>query len=308
MIRNLILLPCIVVILCSAPLSFAAGGGGGGGSLPSASAPRYDAAKEYKKGISALEAANYKAAIKAFRRVLTVTRKDANTNYLLGFSYMQQKNFKKAARSFKKAIKYNKSMILARRDLAITLVMLEKKDKAQAELDTLNALLQNCNDNQCQEKNKIVEAIGIVEQAINNQKSAAANLKQIINFVSTHQTDNIYLNAVGLINQKQYKQAITELSQTMLSAGPHPDILTYLGFANRKLKRFTIAEQYYLQALAVAPNHLGANEYYGELMLEKGNISGARRKLAKLDSLCKFGCYEAEELRRWIQISEQSHS
>ena len=32
--------------------------------------------------------------------------------------------------------------------------------------------------------------------------------------------------------------------------GAHPDILTYLGFANRKLGRFDVAEDYYRQALA----------------------------------------------------------
>ena len=32
------------------------------------------------------------------------------------------------------------------------------------------------------------------------------------------------------------------------TAGPHPDVLTYLGFANRKLKHYDAAEAYYREA------------------------------------------------------------
>jgi hypothetical protein len=35
-------------------------------------------------------------------------------------------------------------------------------------------------------------------------------------------------------------------------------------------------------------------------MIERGDIAGAKRMLAKLDSICTFGCAEAEDLRRWI--------
>ena len=61
-------------------------------------------------------------------------------------------------------------------------------------------------------------------------------------------------------------------------------------------------------ALAVAPEHKGATEYYGELMVERGNIAGARAMLARLDSLCTFGCAEADELRRWIEAGRSPAS
>ena len=34
--------------------------------------------------------------------------------------------------------------------------------------------------------------------------------------------------------------------------------------------------------------------------MERGNIAGAKVLLAKLDSICTFGCFEADELRQWI--------
>lgn len=94
----------------------------------------------------------------------------------------------------------------------------------------------------------------------------------------------------------------------MWAAGPHPDVLTYLGFANRKLKRYDAAEAYYREALAIAPAHRGALEYYGELKLERGDVAGARAHLAKLEAICGFGCHEVDELKRWIAAGRASAS
>ena len=112
--------------------------------------------------------------------------------------------------------------------------------------------------------------------------------------------DATYYRAVSAINRGEYETGLHHLKTAALAFGPHPDILTYQGFANRKLARFTTAEAYYNRALAIAPEHLGALEYYGELKVERGDLTGARAHLAKLDTLCSFGCFEAEELRGWI--------
>jgi Flp pilus assembly protein TadD len=119
-------------------------------------------------------------------------------------------------------------------------------------------------------------------------------------FASEAAGDRAYLDAVGLINEGRYEAAIASLQAARATFGPHPDVLTYLGFANRKLGRFEIAEGYYRQALTADPNHKGATEYFGELMVERGDIDGARTMLARLDSLCDFGCAEADDLQRWI--------
>jgi hypothetical protein len=36
-------------------------------------------------------------------------------------------------------------------------------------------------------------------------------------------------------------------------------------------------------------------------MVERGDMAGARQMLAKLESICSFGCVETEDLRRWIE-------
>ena len=127
-------------------------------------------------------------------------------------------------------------------------------------------------------------------------------------FASAEQGDIQYMAAVSLINEHRYEDAITTLKQAQQSFGPHPDILTYLGFANRKLGRFAAAESYYRAALAAAPGHRGATEYFGELMVERHDLAGARAMLAKLDAQCHFGCMEAEELRAWIAAGHSPHS
>jgi hypothetical protein len=35
--------------------------------------------------------------------------------------------------------------------------------------------------------------------------------------------------------------------------------------------------------------------------VEQGNLPEARRLLARLETLCAFGCAEADELRRWVE-------
>lgn len=270
----------------------------GGSSSPSKSAPKYDASAEYQKGVAALKAKNNKAAATAFKRSLSVAPRNANAQYLLGVSYIGMNDYKKARKPLEKAVKYNGKLIGAHRDLAITYHKLKMAGKAKVSLGKLTAKDNACG-NGCAEKDEITKAIAKVKATMNGG-SASYQPADSIEFASIGNSDVAYMGAVALINEKKYEAAIAELQLASMTFGPHPDILTYLGFANRKLKNFESAEQYYQAALAVAPEHRGATEYYGELMVERGDLAGAKKKLARLESLCSFGCYEAEELRRWI--------
>ena len=274
------------------------GGGGGGGGVPSQSAPSYDPAVEYQKGTTAFGAADYRAAAGHFKKVVSVVPKEAGAQYLLGASYMGLGEFKKAAKPLEMAVKYNAQLIEAKRDLAITHAKLGKADKAQPQLDALRAMQTTCATT-CADAAKLTDAIAKVEAAIAGGKQASAATPDI-KLAEAKAADQTYVTAVSLINEKRYEAAIAYLNDARWAAGPHPDILTYLGFANRKLKRFDEAEGYYQAALEIFPEHRGALEYYGELKLERGNVSGAKAHLAKLEAICGFGCNEADELRRWI--------
>jgi tetratricopeptide (TPR) repeat protein len=290
---------CAALLLGSSAAHAMGGGGGGGGGTPSASAPAYNPAEEYRKGIAALNDKNFKDAARAFGHVLDSAPKDANTNYLAGVSYAGLEDYKKARGFFEKAIKYDDALIPAHKDLGLAYVKLGDKGKANAELSALRARAEKCGEN-CPEAADLKAAISALATALGDGQQARLDVSPSLLFTSADAGDHAYLEAVALINEHRYEDAIGALQNAEKAFGPHPDVLTYLGFANRKLRRYELAESYYLKALAIAPGHRGATEYYGELMVERGDLAGARAKLAALDASCAFGCAEAEELRRWI--------
>lgn len=303
------LIPVFALGLLAAPVDASGGGGGGGGmsSVPSASAPQYDAAAEYRTGVAALQAKDFKAAKTAFDHALSVASRDANTQYLAGVARTGLGDLKGARKFYAKAAKLDANMIVAWRDLGVTDGQLGDKVKAQETLTAIQAQRSACTET-CPQAAALKEADEAVTAALNGVPTASAVPPGALLFASSGFGDGEYLAAVAMINDRNYAQAIETLRSAQRAFGAHPDILTYLGFANRKLGRFDIAEGYYRAALAAAPGHRGATEYFGELMVERRDMAGARRMLAKLDAQCRFGCTEAEELRAWISVGHSPHS
>ncbi len=288
------------------PAWAAGGGGGGGGSTPSQSAPQYDPAAEYAKGLEALRTKDFAKAKKAFDRVIPFAAKDANTHYLAGVARTGLDDWKGARKFLEKAVKLDPKMVLGHKELGVTYAKIGDKPKAEKTLSDLKALEATCAGT-CAEANDLKTAISAIMAALGNP-SATLQPDQSLLFANSAKGDQLYLDAVALINEGRYEAAIAQLESARASFGPHPDVLTYLGFANRKLMRFDLAEGYYVAALTVAPAHRGATEYYGELMVERGDLAGAKQMLARLDAQCQFGCAEAEELRRWIVAGRSPHS
>jgi tetratricopeptide (TPR) repeat protein len=296
----------LVMTATAAPL-MAMGSGGGGNSAPSVSTPQYDPAVEYQKGLAALQIKDFKAAKAAFDHVLATSPKDANSHYLAGVARVGLNDLKGARKAFERASKLAPDAIRTSRDLGVTYAKLGDKAKAEGIVSGLKSRFTACGTG-CAQAAEYAEAIQSISLAIAGKPSAARSSSEKLLFAAASTGDAFYLSAVGLINEGRYDAAIAELKSAQAAFGPHPDILTYLGFAHRKLGRFDIAESYYRQALAAAPRHRGATEYYGELMVERGDLVRAKLMLAKLDGECRFGCAEAEELRRWIVAGHSPHS
>ncbi len=295
---------CATAMLLATASHAAGGGGGGMSSMPSASVPQYDAAAEYRTGQAAYSAGDFKAAATAFDRVISVAPKDANAHYLGGVSKARLGDNKGAARLLTKAVKLDRTMTSAWRELGIVQARGGDKGKAEATIANLQARAATCGS--CAEAPSLKDAIDAITAVLSG--TPAASRETSLLFASAEAGDARYLEAVSLINETRYEEAIVSLGKARESFGPHPDILTYLGFANRKLKRFDVAEDYYRQALGLAPDHRGAKEYFGELMVERGDLAGAKAMLASLDAQCRFGCAEAEELRLWISAGRSPHS
>jgi tetratricopeptide (TPR) repeat protein len=287
-----------LIVLASPAARAASTGGGGGGGLPSATSPSYDPVVEYKAGVAALQAQKYKEAIKSFDNVLAVAPNDTNTLLLKGLAQTNLNDLKGAQRSYQSATRSNGKLPAPHRELGLTDLKLGQAPQAQKERDALQALATKCKD-ACPEAADIKADIAALDAAMAGTAKPSAMLTPGPLFGPT-QGDAAYLRAVTLINQHRYEDAISSLEGAQMAFGPHPDVLTYIGFSYRKLKQYDEAERYYKQALDVSPNHRGATEYYGELKVERGDLAGARLLLAKLDNVCAFGCPEAEELRRWI--------
>jgi Flp pilus assembly protein TadD len=281
------------------------GGGGMGGGMPQADQPQYDPQVEYQHGTSHLQAGNYKAAVTDFNHVIDMTPKAAEAWMMLGAAKSGAGDEKGAEKAFEKSVKLDGTSIQAHRELALSLIKLKQQDKANAELAALQTRATTCGDT-CPDAADLKAAIAAIQTAMTAQPPAAANdtpsgsALAALSLATPQAGDGAYVRAVSLINERRWDEALVSLDQAEAAIGPHPDILTYKGYVWRHKGDLARAEDYYRQALAMAPQHRGATEYYGELKVLKGDMTGARAMLATLDSVCTFGCAEAEELRLWI--------
>ena len=278
------------------------GGGSGGGQMPSFSAPQYDPVQEYQQGMADYQAEKFKSAAGHFQNVADAQPRDANTWYMLGASKSGAGDLKGAEKALTKSVKLDPAPIATHRDLAIAEAKLKENDKANAELTVLNARSSACNG-ACAEAADIKAAIAAVQQALGvvSPSASAPPLHGDFKFAVLDTGDLAYARAVSLINERRFPEALEALDSAERSFGPHPDILTYKGYVWRKLGRLDLAENFYRRALAEAPTHRGATEYYGELKVIRGDLAGARVMLARLEDACAFGCVEAQDLRRWIE-------
>ena len=97
--------------------------------------------------------------------------------------------------------------------------------------------------------------------------------------------------------KKRYQKAQKLLIQSNNKFPNKADTLNYLGFTTRKLGDFENGEKYYLQGLTIEPNHVGINEYLGELY-----VATNRHNLAveRLEILKSCNCKEYDELKAVI--------
>ena len=103
--------------------------------------------------------------------------------------------------------------------------------------------------------------------------------------------------------KKKYEKAQKLLIQSNEKKPGNPDTLNYLGFTTRKIGDFENGEKYYLQGLAIDPNHIGINEYLGELYVATNRMDLAQKRLAVL---MNCNCKEFGELKAVIDGKKES--
>ena len=104
----------------------------------------------------------------------------------------------------------------------------------------------------------------------------------------------------SLIAAKNFSAALSALKVADKAFPNNADINNLLGYSARNLKQYKPAATYYVKALKIDPNHLGALEYQGELFMLTKKTSDAKKNLAKLKSLCGVNCEEYLDLKKAI--------
>jgi predicted Zn-dependent protease len=108
-----------------------------------------------------------------------------------------------------------------------------------------------------------------------------------------------YMAVKTLVDAGDYQSALPRLTALEQETPNDPDVLNLIGFSLRKTGHPDQALDYYNRALAQNPDHLGANEYLGELYLELKQPAKAAERLAVLQKACG-DCEEYVELKEKI--------
>ena len=102
-----------------------------------------------------------------------------------------------------------------------------------------------------------------------------------------------------LVEAEKFAEALPALRALDAQAPGNPDVLNLIGFSLRRTGHMAEALDYYNRALALNPQHLGANEYLGELYLETHQPEKAKERLEALRLACG-DCEEFEDLEAAI--------
>ena len=102
---------------------------------------------------------------------------------------------------------------------------------------------------------------------------------------------------------KRYTKAQNLLIKSNKKKPLQADTLNYLGFTTRKIGDYENGEKYYLLGLEINPNHVGINEYLGELYVVTNRISLAKERLKVLENC---NCEEYDELKEIINGNKKS--
>ena len=103
--------------------------------------------------------------------------------------------------------------------------------------------------------------------------------------------------------KKRYAKAQKLLLKSNSEKPNKADTLNYLGFTTRKLGDYENGEKYYLQGLEIEPNHIGINEYLGELYVVTNRLNLAKERLKILENC---NCKEYTQLKEVIEGTKKS--
>lgn len=114
---------------------------------------------------------------------------------------------------------------------------------------------------------------------------------------ATMTDEELFYAGYWLAKNGQYQQALGYLT---LAGKKDERVLTYIGYATRKLGHLEEALPFYQQALAANPNYVVARAYLGEAFLTKGEPDKARAELGEIAQRCGAACPAYVDLKGHI--------
>jgi Flp pilus assembly protein TadD len=98
------------------------------------------------------------------------------------------------------------------------------------------------------------------------------------------------------VEAKRWKDAVGYFNKVVARDSKNADAYNMLGYSYRWLDQMDESFAAYGRALALDPNHRGANEYIGKAYLKVGNVAKAEEHLARLQAICGANCAEYRDL------------
>ena len=95
-----------------------------------------------------------------------------------------------------------------------------------------------------------------------------------------------YVAGKQAVEAKQWTLAAESFKRATLHDPNHADAWNMRGYSNRWAGKYPEAFDAYARALALEPNHRGANSYLGVAYVRSNDLAKARAQLAKLSTIC----------------------
>lgn len=123
---------------------------------------------------------------------------------------------------------------------------------------------------------------------------------------ATQRSDEALVLGYALAKDGKFDEALKFL-RTVENEGD-PRVLTYIGFAERRLGRIDVAMDYYRRALKIDPENVATLEYLGEAHLQQGDLAAAKTTLAEIAKLCGEACEAHAVLAKAIADYPNRHT
>jgi tetratricopeptide (TPR) repeat protein len=155
------------------------------------------------------------------------------------------------------------------------------------------------------ETGRVSKDVGPSSAACDSLKKGTAGWASCVGAAKVGMPDTeLFYAGYWLAKSGQYREALDYLVK---AENKDERVLTYMGFATRKLGDVDAALPLYSKALAINPDYVVARAYMGEAFLTKGQPDKAKAELREIEQRCGAGCPAYVDLKGHIADYDAQH-